>query len=36
MIDDFIVFDTGYIGDPLNKQMDVAVDRIFTSSYYVF
>ncbi len=35
MTDDFIVFDTGHIGDPLNEQMDAAIDRIFASSYHV-
>ena len=35
MTDDFITFDTSYIGNPLNEQMNAAIDYIFTSSYHV-
>ncbi len=35
MTDDFIVFNIGYIGDPLNEQIDAAVDYIFINFYHV-
>jgi len=35
MINDFIIFNIGYIDDSLNESIDATVDYIFTNSHYV-